>query len=163
MDGQSLAQFAGQHYFQHIGQDIQQDAHGENNNALLQGMGGGKGGGIDEPEQYKTGVEGIDQEAGGGRLYIIAFAELDEFVFGVGTEGYLFKEQVINAQPQQETATYHTDGLFVFHQGTDQGGKNIAQHHQQDIAYPYAGHKGKPALVPIGETLFDDGKNNRPD
>src|SRR6202040_2927280 len=141
---------------------IHQEAYGKNSDALLQRMGKRKDGGISQPEEDDSGIEGIDDKARCEDPGYISFAEPGGIPFRIRGQVHLFKEYEVNAHGYQEAAAAIADGFGMFQQLVHQFCKRITEHDQHDIADPYSGYKTKTSFMPAVEALFDNGKNNRP-
>jgi hypothetical protein len=77
MHGQPFPQASRQQYFGNICKYIEQDACGENYNALLKRMGNGKSSGIYKPENDNAWIKAIDKKAGKKDLGMIFSVELN--------------------------------------------------------------------------------------
>lgn len=45
----------------------------------------------------------------------------------------------------------------------NENGEGIAEHDEEDVAYPHSCYKAKAPFVAVVQALLDDSKNNRPD
>src|SRR6185312_13662362 len=150
------------HYFAHIGGRIDQQAGGKNHDPLFQGMCERKHRGIPQPESQDAGIQGIDQKTGSEGFQYIVNAQFIE-VNGAGGRFKMdfFEEEEKDAQSNQEAASAVADQLLVFQQPRNPSRKYIAEDNQDNITQPDAGHKTESPFMTAGETLLDDGKNNR--
>jgi len=104
VDRQLAPESAGHHHFSYVGAHIDEKAHGKNYDPFLDGMVKREYRGISQPEEYNTGVKGIDNESGRKDPGHISFTESGFSAIRLFAERDLFKENEINAHGDEKAA-----------------------------------------------------------
>jgi hypothetical protein len=156
-----VSQLACKQHFQNVGGDINGYAQAKYHHALIYGK-LGKGGRSTHPQQYDAGIKRIDKKSAGEYLHHVALAEADHIAVRIHAQRHLLEEKIKNAQSHKKNTAEEPDNACIIFYACTDGGKYISDYHQYNIAYPYACHEAEATGVAIDETLFYNGKYDRP-